>query len=59
MVAWVWLAAEAANALEADMADIVPFGFVLLGWGSKGNTGRGAAGDASPGSGFIPASGLI
>lgn len=41
------------------MIDMVPFGFALLGFWSKGNTGRGAAGDASPGSGFMPASGLI
>jgi hypothetical protein len=41
------------------IVDMVPFGFPSLGLGSNGNTGKGAAGEASPGSGFKPASGFI
>lgn len=41
------------------MADMVPFGFAVLGLGSNGDTGNGAAGEASPGIGFSPASGFM
>lgn len=53
-----WL--ESGVAVEAaETADTVPFDFAVLDLGSNGDTGKGAAGEASPGTGFSPASGLM